>query len=302
MKAIKRISVILIVCNALFYCGKTSVDVGEYTYEPKIVINGLLYPDQHPRRIKISRNYPVNAEIDPVDALIEDADVQITDLDRNGSEQLHYNPQLWCYQGDSMVIRAGGNYRLNVRAEIEGQLLEATSETTVPETGFEINEQQSCSGDIYYRQRDAEGNLEQLCVVYRRSPSAEFYVLSLVALDADSSTFVTNNPYGLELDAEFLNDNLQQLKNEEVWAPPDDRSEGFATMEIPWLDVWFYGRYRGVMYAGDRNFFDFFITHERVQDIDGNLREPRFHIEGDGIGLFGSALADTIYFNILQGR
>jgi len=37
-----------------------------------------------------------------------------------------------------------------------------------------------------------------------------------------------------------------------------------------------------------------------VQEIDGNLHEPAFHIEGDGIGVFGAAVADTAYFEIVR--
>ena len=39
---------------------------------------------------------------------------------------------------------------------------------------------------------------------------------------------------------------------------------------------------------------------DQVKEIDGNYHEPAFHFEGDGIGVFGSAIADTAYFWILR--
>jgi hypothetical protein len=55
-----------------------------------------------------------------------------------------------------------------------------------------------------------------------------------------------------------------------------------------------------IIYAADRNFRDFQITHELLQSIDGNYHEPAFHIDGDGIGVFGSAAVDTAYFEVLR--
>ena len=45
------------------------------------------------------------------------------------------------------------------------------------------------------------------------------------------------------------------------------------------------------------------VTEEHfieVQEIDGNFHEPVFHIDGDGIGVFGSAVTDTVYFSVTQ--
>jgi hypothetical protein len=55
-----------------------------------------------------------------------------------------------------------------------------------------------------------------------------------------------------------------------------------------------------VVYAFDKNYKDFLITHDQVQEIDGNFHEPEFHFEGDGIGVFGSAIADTVQITVLR--
>ena len=59
-------------------------------------------------------------------------------------------------------------------------------------------------------------------------------------------------------------------------------------------------RLRKYVIFPDRNFRDFQATHEVTQGADGNHHEPAFHIDEDGIGVFGSAIVDTVYFNVLR--
>ena len=71
-------------------------------------------------------------------------------------------------------------------------------------------------------------------------------------------------------------------------------------MKIFWFDLWFYGSYEVIVYAADKNFIDFLRTFDEVQADDGNFNEPAFNIEGDGIGVFGSAIADTVRIVVLR--
>ena len=34
--------------------------------------------------------------------------------------------------------------------------------------------------------------------------------------------------------------------------------------------------------------------------MDGNFHEPKLHIEGDGIGVFATAVTDTTYFLVIK--
>ena len=125
--------------------------------------------------------------------------------------------------------------------------------------------------------------------------------MSIVALDASLETFIEDNPFELEKeDLEDETDLFEQLKYESDWTQSSFESSDISWHEIFWFDTWFYGRYRAIMYAGDQNFKYYFTTHEDVQDIDGNLYEPKFNIDGDGIGVFGSFIADTVYFEIIR--
>ena len=42
----------------------------------------------------------------------------------------------------------------------------------------------------------------------------------------------------------------------------------------------------------------FFRTHLNVQEVDDNLQDSICHINGDGIGVFGSAGMNTLSLNI----
>ena len=58
--------------------------------------------------------------------------------------------------------------------------------------------------------------------------------------------------------------------------------------------------YRAVVYACDENFRLFLLTYDSVQEFDGNFHEPIMNFTGDGIGVFGSCIADTVYFKVTQ--
>ncbi len=73
-----------------------------------------------------------------------------------------------------------------------------------------------------------------------------------------------------------------------------ERSE----IELEWFNFWFYGNYRVILYAADDQFTDYLLTHRQIQEIDGNLLEPRFYFEGDGVGVFAAAIPDTVRFYV----
>lgn len=52
--------------------------------------------------------------------------------------------------------------------------------------------------------------------------------------------------------------------------------------------------------AADADFKNFFLIHSTLQEIDGNFHEPAFNIEVDGVSVFDSAVADTVFFEVLK--
>lgn len=301
-------NIFLMLLGVLFVfsgCGDAPVEVDESNYEPKIVIEGYLIHGKAENSIRISRNFALNQEIKFEDFVISDAMVEVVDLTKNESFAFRFNPQTLAYEytGGDLVIEYGHSYRLNVSATVDNTNLEASSTTTVPEAGFRIEESASVLGQLKYREKDAAGEVKNFQLAIQRSPGTSFYAISMVALDADYETFATENPYGLsfdDVDEADRDDLLQDLKHEQRWIQTQANGTGMNYFDVSWLDAWFYGKYRAIVYAGDDNFKNYFLTHADVQDIDGNLYEPKFNIEGDGIGVFGSAIADTVFYEVLK--
>jgi len=289
------------ILSSIFSCGKTSVSIDERTYEPKIVIIGYLYPNQPITAIRISRNFPIGTVIDKTQIALRDANVQLTDLADVRTYQLVYNPDsaFFEYRGTELKIGYGNSYRLDVAATIENTYLEASSVTTVPQKGLMINLEHSIYGAMPYRLQNENREIISPRVVFEQSPDASFYLLSMDAMDASLETFIYENPFGFDIQ-EALDGGatINDFKYRARWTRPENKSGDYSIIEVNWFLIWFYGRYRLLLYAGDQNFFHFYNTHRNVQEIDGNLHEPLFDIDGDGIGVFGSAVTDTIYLNV----
>ncbi len=285
----------------LVHCGETPINIDERTYVPKIVVEGYLFPDQPVKNIRITRNFPLNREIELAQIIIDDAAVTLTDVQQGIVYRLRYNPENFAYDypGTDLSIDFAHAYRLEVAATIDNQPLRTASTTTVPDRGFEIIPEKSRLLPLQYRQKDNQGHLQSFVVAFYRSPNTTFYVLSMQAMEASSDNFITANPYGVQID-EVDEEMLQELAHQSRWVEVVIEGTMAHYLEVPWLLIWFYGRYQAILYAGDKNFKDYFLTHNRIQDLDGNLYEPKFHFEGDGIGVFGSAIADTIYFEVIR--
>ena len=65
------------------------------------------------------------------------------------------------------------------------------------------------------------------------------------------------------------------------------------------IPFWFYTEYRLTTMACDVNYKEFLQTYNDVQEEDGNFHEAKFNIEGDGIGVFGSVVLDTVTVNVI---
>ncbi len=291
----------------LISCGSPPIEIDESTYEPKIVIYGFLYPGKMVQKIEIKRNYAIGQTIDPKKEMLRDALVTITDLQSDKTYVLNYNNfYKFHYFGANLQIKQGSSYRLDVEATIDGVELQASSTTTVPSNqGFAIDHTASLPDTIVYRPRDIFGQLIYPKIAYCQGSTgqkedAAFFAMSLNALDADINTFIYDNPFGFDLREvleESENFQIENIKFSESWTRPERLECGVLSIfEITWFQTWFYGNYRAIIYAGDQNFYHFYATHRFVMEADGNLHEPLFDIDGEGIGVFGSALTDTITF------
>jgi hypothetical protein len=302
MKIIINFFITILLVGIFSSCGNTSVDVGENTYEPKIVFEGYLYPEMKVENIKITRNFPVNIVIDNNAIALSDASVKLTDLNSNVEYNLDFDPvkKSYYYKGNDLLIGYGKSYKLRVQALVAGKQLTAESETTVPQKGFNINRTSSSLGSFKFREKDLYGESKTAKIVFNQSQGVDFYAIGIIALDAAKETYIVENPLFESDDTLKFEDHFNNHKYISDCIAFINANGSSSNFEISWMHTWFYGKYQVILYAGDQNFKDYFITHGDIMEMDGNLHEPRFHIKGDGIGVFGSAIADTAYFEIIR--
>lgn len=299
---IKKLAVILtLILSALLFssCGEGNVDVTGAQYESKIVFDGYIYPGQKVENIKITRNFPLNRVIDPSQVVLSGADVSITDITESKTYKLSFDPQKqsFSYHGADLQILSGRSYRLDVKARVDGKDLTASAVTKVPLNGFHIT--QKDMGTLTYRQKDEAGALKYFNAKFTPSKSSDFYAISIVPVASGFSDFVFDNGF-FKPDSADIKENFDNYKYQYRWLQNVNPAAPSAEYKIEWFDTWFYGEYRVIIYAADKNFADFVITNKMIQEPDGNFHEPKFHLEGDGIGVFGSAIADTAYFKIIR--
>ena len=280
-------------------CGQGVVEIGQNTYEPKIVIEGYLYPGQPVRNIRITRNIPLNTASDPTSIVITNADVKLTDLQTNKNYQLTFNVQKFSYEysGNDLRIDYGNSYKLTVNAAIDGKSLSASSVTNVPKSGFKINPVLSELQPLYYRERDGNGNVKNFSITFSPSTGTNFYAFSIAALDASDSTFIYNNAY-VNVSHDDVTKNLDGYRYQLIWLQDINSFGAEIKYDLDWIHFWFYGKYRIIVYAGDDNYKNFVLTYKNVQEFDGNFHEPQMNMQGDGIGIFGSVIADTVYVSV----
>jgi hypothetical protein len=293
-------TLIFITITLIAGCGKGEVNITNASYSPKIVINAYIYGGQKVQDIRISRNVPLNQGIDTTKIILSEAIVSITDLGNNKEYLLTYNPLRYSYEymGNDFIIEYGKSYKIDVQAIIDGKNLHAISTTTVPLSGLKADKQDL--GIMAYRQTDALGNIEKINVSFRPSDNSAATILSIVSLDASATSFIYNNYYYLETDTQKINNALNRYAQNFTYQLGIASGTQDFNIPIDWFTIWFYGRYRVIIYAADKNFYDYFITAKNVMELDGNFHDPRMHIDGDGIGVFGSAVSDTAYFTITR--
>ncbi len=319
MKSFTCIFVIAMALTIYSGCGDVSVSLDDDTYNAKIVVDGFLIPGQVPADIRIMRNFPLNQPLEYEELFISDALVTITDVAAAKEYPLTFDPMPllqgkipgYVYAGGDFIIDYGKQYKLTVQASIDDQALSTSSVVTVPPAGFALLNDKSIVDTLAYNEKDAGGAVQKFTLQFQRSEGIGSYVSSVFALDADaedSTTFIEENVFGLDWDnvkvdneADNEVDPVSFAQFQHTWQwdiTRENGSNGTSRIELEWFDFWFYGNYRVILYAADDHFTDYILTHRQIQEIDGNLLQPRFYFEGDGVGIFGAAIADTVYFYV----
>lgn len=308
MKSIKSI-IILLTMLFIYSCGEGTVEVENTSYQPKIVIDGYLVPHQKVEKIKITRNFKIDENLNNF-SLIPDVNsttVTITDMQteivyplsfhRAPDDDRRLENYYWEYNGNDLSIEYGQNYRLDVTTTIEGRELHASSVTKVPEEGFEIVNLNYA--ELRYREPDENNQPKNFMLTINRAPGTTFYVNTIQALNPSKYNFVYNNPYS-DPDSSDVEEDLVDWSYTYDWTQDTPETAGQTNLEMFWPYFMFYDDYRIITMACDVNHKEFLQTYNDVQEDDGNFHEAKFNIEGDGIGVFGSVVLDTVYVRVIE--
>lgn len=288
MRIMKQIMMVIFAVS-MYACGDPSVEIENVEYEPKIAVEGYLFPGEPVSNIKLLRNFPLETSIDSLSLILTPANNSVTAA-INGIP-LQFDETSGSYYINNLIVENDKNYKLEVNAVIDGKHLYTESETTTPKNGFHVL--QKNLGDIKYIMQRAN-------IKFNPAPGTGFYAFSIRAQNATLDNFIYNNPFIPNLERKDVEENFNDYLFQLNLVININSSEGnVVDLDIRELDTWFYTDYQVIVYAGDENFKDYLLTVNRVQQPDGNFIEPEFHFQGDGIGIFGSAVKDTVTFNLI---
>ncbi|MCI0451286.1 MAG: DUF4249 domain-containing protein [Candidatus Latescibacteria bacterium] len=146
---------------------------------------------------------------------------------------------------------------------------------------------------VYYRDENQLVYPENILAAILDDQSTAGYQIGLVNLETDSP---------LLIDADFLEeDDLDNFKRTNS-SPPLNYE---ATLRVPWLAIYYAGRYNLRVVALDRNWYDIARTDPAVGgggfgfggEAGDTSKRPIFHVDG-GIGVFGSVSSDSVGFYV----
>lgn len=282
----------LIAAAALIFaeCGSPGVNVNDAQYEPKITVEGYLYCGETVNDIKLMRNFPLGAPLDQSTLYLTPSGNNVT-VTVNGTP-LFFDPGTNSYYNTDMKVGYGKTYTLEVYATIDGKNLHTTSATTTPQKGFEVLKKNL--GQLKY-------NTTLPYVTFKTSPGTDYYIFSIVPDSASTANFIYANALRSNEDSAKVANDLNDLKFRYGTVNNIDSYTGQTyTYSVQLNQTWFYGSYTLIAYAGDTNFKDYVMTAPSVQEFDGNFHEPIPIFNGDGIGVFASAIRDTVRFTIIK--
>ena len=300
---------ILMLTVFLLACGKGVVEVTNESYEPRLVIEGVLLAGQKVDKIRVSRNFRLGANLATSDMVISDAQVTILDVSAGRTYALtfHESPEpsntpridraYYRYEGEDWLIEHGKSYTLDVRATVEGKVLHARATTIVPQAGFRIVALNHDS--LRYRQRDGNGEVMSFELIIDRSPGTNYYVSVIRPVAANLDNFIYGNAY-VDLDPEDVAEDFDDFTHSIEWVQDTPLTAGQSIINTFWWDFWFYSEYEIVTYASDKNYKEFMQTYGDVQEEDGNFHEAKFNFEGEAIGYFGSAVMASARVRVIK--
>jgi hypothetical protein len=280
------------------------------------VVDMVLIVDQPLPPLRLSRTQAPDVPYDPAAAFLGGATVSV--LHRIADDvvletvyrQDVGGPQYVPRDTPVPVVLPGAHYILQV-STLDGETI--TAETTTPQR-FAIDEWVLLDASGTVERRRLETFATQGEAVYDHPANQLDYADGLLdarfsasAADLGAAGFQVGL-FSLDPDAGFVIDPPFFEPEDFADLPRSGSSPAFAGedrfVRLPWFAVYYDGRHLVKTYAVDRNWYDLVRTTPEGGGgfgFGGNLGDgvdpPLFHVQG-GIGLFGSAAADSNGFRI----
>lgn len=289
MKLIKFIPAIMLVFTFI-RCGNPDVELTGVQYEPKIAVEAYLFCGETIKDIRLTRNFRIGTVFEPNNLFLTPQNNNVT-VTVNGIP-LDFDSNKKTYYNDQVTIEYDKAYRIEIHAEIDGKQLTASSTTTTPQKGFSVMNRNL--GELKYRNPNNK-------IDFNTSPGTDMYIFSIIADSASLKNFIYDNPYFPNYDSNDVWDDYNNFRFQlDEFSDIDSHSSNTYSFVIEGHDTWFYGPYTVTVYAGDKNLRYYLATATNVQEMDGNFHEPYPIFEGDGIGVFASAIREIVKFTIAK--
>lgn len=295
---------VVLIAVLLFGCGEGMVDINTKNYEPRIVIYGFIQPGNNVKNISITRNFPLNQKINADSLYLKDADVVITDLSINKSYKLDFDADTKKFQRLDMIIMKGRSYKLSISAVIDGVTVEASAVTNTPKEAVEIDTSRSRLESFHVFDKYENGEYKYFEVCWKFDPEASCYIFSKESIKMTDSNRIwgMNNEAYEQMRAKYGNFFTWRRGNTVEILYAKDRSGEYYSHIIEAILFAYHGAQRFIVTTGDKNFYDYINLPREVVDVDGNHFEPKYHVSGQAIGVFGSIVSDTVEVMLLPEK
>lgn len=286
----KYLSILPILLLLLIGCDPYEQD----TYKEYVVVESYAVANDTLPGVRVFTTNPADEAYNISEAVISNANVQITLLDENGNDEevfgYTYNSENEVYEPENFTHRVlpKRSYRLDVNFEDRSEIIQAA--TTVPDDFSIINE---IPVTITYQ----SNQLELVLSPTEKTQPQNVFVFSAIALHARIDNMTPFYRAAIDEDGVEYTDfriNSSGLINE---ANFDENPDGTITLQYPWLGVAFYGETLIVTQSVDKNLVDL-VRSQQVQ-LGGSTLSPGeipnliYRTDG-GIGVFGSLASDTV--------
>lgn len=272
-------------------CGEPDFAVQEKSYEAKIVVEGFLYGGLAIDNIRIGRNYPIGVPVDQTKMALTPQDNAVV-ASINGTP-LQFDAVRKTYFTNQIIVEPGKQYTLSVTAKIDGKSLQTTSTTIVPQSGFKVISNKNL-GNVTYNQ-------DPVFFDITTSPGSALYLFTFRADSASVKNYIYENNFEDKVDTADVAENLNDYKSTYDAVLDMSEAPGFTyRYEMDYFRTRFYSSYRAIIYACDKNYKNYLLSSTQVEELDGNYHEPVTVLTGDGIGVFGSAIKDTVRFTVIK--